>query len=54
MNIYGMVFLSLTNIKNSNKDFNWGKQNLNCKEVYIYEWEFSERRETVRALIVNW
>jgi hypothetical protein len=27
--------------------------NFNCKEVYRFEWEFGERRETVRAFIVN-
>ena len=27
--------------------------NFNCKEVYRFEWEFGERRETVRAVIVN-
>jgi hypothetical protein len=32
MKIYGMIFLSLTNAKNSNKDLNWGKQNLIVKK----------------------
>jgi hypothetical protein len=28
--------------------------NLNCKEVYRFEWEFGERRERICAFIVNW
>jgi hypothetical protein len=32
MKIYGMIFLSLTNVKNSNKDLNWEKQNLIVKK----------------------
>jgi hypothetical protein len=27
--------------------------NFNCKEVYRFEWEFGERRETVSVFIVN-